>query len=237
MSVKAKLLIDDKEINVLRFSIGFNQAADETGRPSQKPRFLGFQLIIETRKDLNLADWSFAPYQTKQLELHIYPVILGGKTRKLFFYDSHLVSWDNNFSSIGNQPMSETLHITAAGVKDSNFDTEYSAYWRENFPQNEVEPTTRENTEEEIIDCYLTDLENNENPDLEVEKEIYLVIKTENLIGQTKDIDIANFGQIFSYNDETLEDNILNGFNISKDLHKVKLKIIKSQDQTNSLED
>ncbi len=149
MSVKAKIIIDEQEINVFSFSFGFNQGADVTGRPSQKPRFLGLQLVIETRKDLNLADWSFTSNQTKQLELHIYPVIMGGKTRKMYFYDCHLLHWDNHFSSTGNEPMSEILHISAAGVKGSNSTAEYSAYWRTTYPQQTVEPTTIQESQEE----------------------------------------------------------------------------------------
>ncbi len=144
MSVKAKIIIDEKEINVLSFNFGFNQSADTNGRPSQKPVFAGLQLVIETRKDLNLADWSFTANQTKQLELHIYPVIMGGKTRKLYFYDCHLIHWNNHFSSMGNQPMSETLQISAAGVKDSNSSSEYSAYWRETFKEDTIVPTVLE---------------------------------------------------------------------------------------------
>ncbi len=149
MSVKAKLIIDEKEINVLLFSFGFNQGTDTNGKPTIKPVFVGLKLIIETRKDLNLADWSFAPNQTKQLELHIYPVILGGKTRKLYFYDCHLLHWENHFASSGNRPMGETLHISAAGVKDSNSTAEYSAYWRTTYPQQTVEPTTIQESQEE----------------------------------------------------------------------------------------
>ncbi|PZW36964.1 hypothetical protein LX95_02913 [Mesonia algae] len=63
MSVKAKLIIDEMEVNVLWFTFGFNQGADYNGRPSQKPVFVGLKLVIETRKDLNLADWSFTPNQ------------------------------------------------------------------------------------------------------------------------------------------------------------------------------
>lgn len=141
--VKAKLIIDGKEINVLWFTFGFNQGADRSGRPSQRPVFVGLKLIIETRKDLNLAEWSFSPNQTKQLELHIYPVILGGRTRKLYFYDCHLVNWKNAFSSTGSNPMSETLEITAGGMEDSNSAGVYSAYWRETFSDT-VAPTVVE---------------------------------------------------------------------------------------------
>ncbi len=151
MSVKAKIIIDEKEINVLSFSFGFNQGADTNGRPFQKPVFVGLELMIETRKDLNLADWAFASNQTKQLELHIYPVIMGKKTRKLYFYDCHLLHWGNHFSSTGNEPMSETLNISAAGVKDSNSTAEYSAYWRETFADNMPITKREEEIEEEEI--------------------------------------------------------------------------------------
>lgn len=66
MSVSAKLIIDNKEVNVLRFDFGFNQKADINGRPSQNSVFLGLNLLIESRRDLNLADWSFAKDQKKK---------------------------------------------------------------------------------------------------------------------------------------------------------------------------
>lgn len=40
MSVKAKLIIDEMEVNVLWFTFEFNQGADYNGRPSQKPVFV-----------------------------------------------------------------------------------------------------------------------------------------------------------------------------------------------------
>jgi len=148
--VKAKLIIDGKEINVLWFTFGFNQGADRSGRPSQRPVFIGLKLIIETQKDLNLAEWSFSPNQTKQLELHIYPVILGGRTRKLYFYDCHLVNWKNAFSSIGSNPMSETLEITCAGVEDSNSNGVNSAYWRETYPEDNSQENHNNNQTTEL---------------------------------------------------------------------------------------
>ena len=157
--VKAILIIDGKEVNVRWFTINFNQGANPNGRPSQKPIFVGFKLIIETRKDLNLTEWSFSSRQTKQIVLHLNSVIVGGKTRKIFFYDCHLVNWKTNFSSTGSDPMTETLEITCAGVEDSNSFGVYSASWRETFPDLEVEPTVIDQEEEripKIIDFYTT---------------------------------------------------------------------------------
>lgn len=184
--VKAKLIIDGKEINVLWFTFGFNQGADYSGRPSQRPVFLGLKLIIETRKDLNLADWSFAQNQTKQLELHIYPVILGGRTRKLYFYDCHLVNWKNAFSSTGSNPMSETLEITSAGVEDSISEGVYSAYWRETFKENNVEATVLEKEEKiektpKILKKEWKDEEGNSIKEAEISSNSQLFLKVKDI--------------------------------------------------------
>ncbi len=60
MSIRAQLLIDDLEANVLSFDFTINRRSDFNGRPIDKPIFRGIELEIETRKDLNLVDWSFA---------------------------------------------------------------------------------------------------------------------------------------------------------------------------------
>ncbi len=226
MSVKAKLIIDEKEINVLLFSFGFNQGTDTNGKPTIKPVFVGLKLIIETRKDLNLADWSFAPNQTKQLELHIYPVILGGKTRKLYFYDCHLLHWENHFASSGNRPMSETLHISAAGVKDSNSTVEYSAYWRETFKEDNIEPTTINRKEEEISGIYYTDLNGNKINDPIIGTDVYLVIKSNNVSGQSVDIDLSDKEKDFIYKEQVLENDILENLIINSSTQKEKLTVI-----------
>ncbi len=228
MSVQVKLIIDEKEINVLWFSFGFNQVADANNRPSQKPVFVGLKLIIETQKSLNLAGWSFAANETKQLELHIYPVIMGGKTRKLYFYDCHLVNWINSFSSIGNQPMSETLEITAAGVKESNSSTEYSAYWRTTFPSNNVEATTRseEDTEPRIINQYITDREDVELEEYKRGDKIYYVVESENMIGEVIDIELHNKEVDFLYHNDRLEKDTIKNYTITSDLDKIPLQVI-----------
>lgn len=192
MSSKAKLLIDEKEINVLLFHYGFNQVADATGRPSQKPVFVGLQLVIETQKDVNLVYWSIAPNQTKQLELHIHPIVLGGKIRKLYFSDCHLVKWENDFTAIGKQPLSETLHITSAGVKDSNSATEYSAYWRETYEEDNVAPTTIEQTTPSINNLNWIDPETKETlKETTYTESIALTSQIENQEGSSATITIT----------------------------------------------
>lgn len=228
MSVKAKIIIDEKEINVLSFSFGFNQKADTNGRPTQKPVFLGLNLIIETRKDLNLADWAFAPNQTKQIELHIYPVILGGKTRKLYFYDCHLVNWENDFSSTGSNPMSETLKITAAGLKNSNSLEEYSAYWRTTFPQQEVESTVIENNKK-VSKFYLTNTNNEKINNYKIGETIRLCLETQNRIGDKVTINLNDPAYDFEHNGNLLKGDIIKDYIIGDNIEQIELKIIKQK--------
>jgi len=227
--VKAKLIIDGKEINGLWFTFGFNQGADRSGRPSQRPVFVGLKLIIETRKDLNLAEWSFAPNQTKQIELHIYPVIMGGKTRKLYFYDCHLVNWKNSFSSTGSNPMSETLDITCAGVEDSTSTGVYSAYWRETFKEDNVAPTTLDN-EPEFIGYYITDLEDNEIDNYKTGDRIRIYLETKNSIGEKITLSLNDKTQDFKHNGSILENDTLKDYHIINDLEQVELEVIDQQD-------
>lgn len=229
MSVKAKLIIDDMEVNILWFTFGFNQGADISGRPSQRPRFVGLKLIIETRKDLNLAEWSFSPNEKKQIELHIYPIIMGGKTRKLYFYDCHLVSWKNDFTATGSNPMSETLDITCAGVDDSTSAGVYSAYWRETFKKDNVEATILEEIEPKLVEYHFENKNGEviEEKDIKGNQEIELVITTENANGTTIKVNLNNSRLDFKHNGEILENDILKGVKINDEETRVPLTAIK----------
>ena len=231
MSVKAIIIIDEKEINVLEFSFGFDRGADSTGRPNQKALFLGLELQIESRKDVNLLDWSIDPSLSKQLELLIYPVTLGGKTRKINFIDCHLLNWNNNFSSTSDDPLAETLHISSAGIKDSNSSLEYSSYWRTTMPNQDIEETElEEQVAPEILEMYYTDLENNTIPEnnLKRGKEVFLVLKTKNASGKELTIDLDNNKLDFEYNGEVLTEDLLM-VSITADTMKLRLKTIAEQ--------
>ncbi len=47
--------------------------------------------------------------------------------------------------------MHEVLHITAAGIKDSNSSAEYSAYWRKTYDHDEIEEQKTRNKRKNTI--------------------------------------------------------------------------------------
>ncbi|MCF6351285.1 MAG: hypothetical protein L3J23_09720, partial [Flavobacteriaceae bacterium] len=149
MSIEAKLIIDGKEIKVLSYNFSFDQIADTNGRPSSKPVFNGLWVVIESQKGVNLEEWAIAINQDKLVELHIAPVVLGGKTKIYYFLNSHLVKWQVYFSATGIQPMTEALLIKSAGVKDSNSTEQYEAYWLTAQPNTTPVTTINYNEEKE----------------------------------------------------------------------------------------
>lgn len=154
---------------------------------------------------------------------------MGGKTRKLYFYDCHLVNWNNYFSSTGNQPMSETLQITAAGIKDSNSTAEYSAYWRVTFEQNNVETTTIEEAEPRLIEYHFENKKGEviEEKNIKPNQEIELVIITEDAQNTKMKIDLNNSRLNFIHNGEIVENDILRGVKIYDEETRVPLTAIK----------
>ncbi|WP_346881593.1 type VI secretion system tube protein TssD [uncultured Algibacter sp.] len=232
MSIQAKLLIDDIEVNVLRFHLEFNQQSDINGRPLTKPVFNGLSIIIETRKDLDFTDWATAPNQTKQLELHITPRVLGSKTRKLYFYDCHLLHWKNNFRALGKQPMSEKLSISCGGVKDSQFGAEYSAHWRVTYPSNNVVATTINRNEKKITKYYLTNTDGDKIDDYKKDDIIIVNIETKNRIGDSVTINLNDAEYDFEYNGNSILNDTLKDIPIDNDLEQIELKVVEQKQQT-----
>ena len=226
MSVKTTVIIDDKEINVLWFDFSYQRHADASGKPTTPAVFLGITLAIETRKDLNLADWAFAANQTKEIEIHIAPIILGGSTRIIKLFDCHLLNWHNNFSSEGTAPMHEVLHISAAGVKDTNSSAEYSAYWRTTFEHNDTPISYNDLQEEpELTACYFTDIDGNELEEYETGDKVVLNIETENSVGENISINLNDKSHDFKYNGTVLENDTIK-VSIGSDLEKIELEVI-----------
>ena len=153
---------------------------------------------------------------------------MGGKTRKIFFYDCHLVNWKTNFSSTGSDPMTETSEITCAGVEDSNSFGVYSASWRTTFREENIEPTTLDNSPE-LIHYFITDLEGNEINKHQVSDKIILNLETKNSIGENLTVKIPNKTYDFKHNGIHLKDDTLKDYRINNDLEKVELEVIEQQ--------
>ena len=225
MSFKIEFIIDEHNLNVLHYSLTFHQGADATGRPSQKSVFQGVTLTFESQKGVNLMLWMISSGLTKTIKLKITPRD-GGRSRIITFYDAHLLGWLTNFDANGTKPLSETLQISAGGIKDSISNAEYTASWRVTYDEAETNAvaTVIEETELAFVSAHFEDGQGN-TLDEKYNGKAVLVLKTENGSGKVIDLDLSNTEHNYKYKGEPLEGDILTNLSISEDIMKIDLEI------------
>jgi len=236
MSIHAKLYIDEIEYTVLKFDFDFQKGKDVNGRPTTKYTGGLFNFIIESTNKTDILLWNIHPTQMKEVKLVITPNHTIGKSRTIILGDAICLSFTNEYYSVDNKPLIE--HFTVSpGYMLQNGQTIFEKNWKvTDLSMANVEATRVVKKESEIVDCYYTDLEGNEDSELTVGEEVYLVLKTENMTGETIDLDLSNHSKDFEYNDTILENDLLENINITSDLLKIKLKIVAQQQEASKLQ-
>lgn len=146
-------------------------------------------------------------------------------TKTYFYNDAFLIYFQESFSA--SNGMQTTITISPA-IQDYGAPVEKS--WNQKQgSKNEDAPSSPSSPLEEhdpqILECYYTDLEGNKTAEPLTGDEVYLVLKTQSMIGETIDIELSNHAQDFLYNDELLPDDLIKAFQVTSDLHKIKLKV------------
>lgn len=228
MSFTAKLLFDDQEINILDFSYTILQDKDYNGMPSAKPQLLGLSMVIESIKDSELLEWMLTPFMTKQLKIQIAQRALNGKGRTLEFIDACCVDYIEQFTSTSENPMTINLKITSAGMKEGA--TEFSEYWRVTYPNTATVSNNEESDNQpRIVEYYITDTNNRRIEETVIGETILLNIDSRNLIGEKLTINLDDQTVDFKYNGEILANDTLTNYEISSNLEKIELEVIKQQ--------
>ncbi|WP_299242229.1 type VI secretion system tube protein TssD [uncultured Aquimarina sp.] len=228
MSFTSKLLFDDKEINILDFSYTFRQESDYNGKPSSKPQFAGLSVVIESTKDSDLLEWMINPLLAKQLQIRIEPRALNGKGRTLNFIDAHCVDYAELFNNESAHPMTLSLSITSAGVQEGA--TEFSEYWRVTYPNSApITESSAPDNEPRVVEYYITDTNNRRIEETIAGETILLNIDSRNLIGEKLTINLDDQTVDFKYNGEILANDTLSDYEITSNLEKIELEVIKQQ--------
>ncbi|WP_103068054.1 type VI secretion system tube protein TssD [Aquimarina sediminis] len=130
MAIIAKFYIGDKAYNVLQAGYEFSQRSDETGRPTNyRSAFKGLTMMIESTHDNYFFDMATHPTKKDQGKLVFTDAIPGGRSRTLYFADFVVIGHKTGFTANDNNSMTETVSISAGGIKDSVSGTAYSNHW------------------------------------------------------------------------------------------------------------
>ena len=237
--IQAKLFILNQEIELIWTDMRYVRGVKTNGTPDTRVVGGKISLCFETRDDTDLllkwmtresGDDSFQEEnKMEEGKVCFYNEGFDYPPSKTYeFSDAYLIYYKEFSSPLDGIPLQTTLTISPA---IQNYGVLHVEDWNINY----VEPTVAmpyqpmDNVQERILECYYTDLDGNKNAEPEIGDEVYLVLVTENKIGQTIDIDLSDHSKDFRYNGEVLEDDMLKGFSISKSTEKIKLEIVPPQ--------
>ncbi|WP_103070930.1 type VI secretion system tube protein TssD [Aquimarina sediminis] len=113
MSFLAKLNIDGEEFNILECDFGLKQNADETGRPSAKPKGGQIRLLIESNVKLDFFEWAASGSATKNGGIVFYRRDNVSSLKKLEFRDTYCLEYRELFNAVDDKPLRIYLTLSA----------------------------------------------------------------------------------------------------------------------------
>ncbi|WP_010178293.1 type VI secretion system tube protein TssD [Aquimarina agarilytica] len=231
--INAYLYLDNKKYRLLHLFFNFNQSLGVNNKPCSIPR--GGQLevtIPSTDKDLSMLDWTIHSSMQKSGRIEIMARDGASIGFKMEFANAYATSATYIYGSQSSEPMNYTITITAGILRiNGNNDTIHKQTWDDGTAfEEQPAPIVRETQGLKVIDCYYTDLEGNEVAEPQIGDEVYVVLHTENGVGETTDINLSNQAKDFMYNGTFLEDDIIRGYIINSDKDKIRLQVVAQQE-------
>ena len=225
MSFLAKLFINDEVRNILNAKQAYSRIADVNGRPSSRPLGHKLEFAIESTKDDSFFYESmFSPTHKCQGEIVFYKRDGISTLFKMEFANAQILDLSESFNAIDTLPLHMNIAIGWGIMKTKG--VTHQEPWNPSNPFVEIEETTREEEEEQILESYFEDQEGERITKVRKGQDVFLVIKTENMTGKQVDIDLGTTDGAFEYEGQIVEDNILNEYDITSDYLKIALKSI-----------
>lgn len=117
MSFKAKMIIGDKEYNILNFEYEMRQAIDRNGVP--RANVVGNLMILTleaTSKNSEITEWATNNKMKKNGRIEFYRRDGDAAGKKINFADAFLIFHKDVFDANGAVPMKTILHISGMKV-------------------------------------------------------------------------------------------------------------------------
>ena len=229
--VSAYLVIEDLKLVIKHYSMHISKHIDPRNNyPSGKGQLRGLEIELEAPKNNFLWEQAIANYSmTPLMVIEILPAVIGNKkTRYIKLYDCHVVKHKANYNHRSNEPFTETIKLTCGGIEDSWYPaTVYEEHWRVTYPNQEEAVAEEDETEGVIKEIYYEDNQGNRISKIRKNKEVFLVVKTENFTGETIDIDLSDDKYNFEYQGNILENDQLLNYSVVNDISRIPLKTIK----------
>jgi len=120
MSFTAKFKAAGKEMNVLDCDYSLRQEVDATGRPSSVTRGGRIRMTVESTGETDLFEWMCNNFERKDGTITFFKADAEGTLKELNFKEGYLVEFEERFDSIGTNPMTINLIISAKEITMGN---------------------------------------------------------------------------------------------------------------------
>ncbi|OEK09821.1 hypothetical protein A8C32_09935 [Flavivirga aquatica] len=232
----AKLYINGQERELFYVKTKYNRKTRDNGKP--KSEVMGG--LITGRFISQADDDIFLRWMTKESEDNTWEEVDKMQDGEIHFYDngydypptkiwiikdSHLIAYKETFHNDGEKPMQVEFVISAA-IQD------YGALlvkrWNVSFVPEGEETVYKQTQNSNIIisDVYYEDLNGKVIYNPVIGTEIYIVIKSQNILGKKTTIDLSDKKKDFIYKEQVLENDILKNITINNDIQKERLTVI-----------
>jgi hypothetical protein len=113
MSFSSKLKVAGKELNILNFNYLLKQETDATGRPSSVTRGGKITITLESTGETTFFEWMSNNFERKDGSIVLVKRDNNATLKELKFKEAYLVEYAENFDSTGQNPLSETITLSA----------------------------------------------------------------------------------------------------------------------------
>ena len=116
MSFTAKFKAAGKEMNVLDCDYNLRQEVDATGRPSSVTRGGRIRMTVESSAETDLFEWMCNNFERKDGTITFFKADSEGTLKELNFKEGYLIEFEERFDSVGSNPMTINLTISAKEI-------------------------------------------------------------------------------------------------------------------------
>ncbi len=239
MSFLAKLFLDNTERKILNADILIRQATDWLGRPESMPEGGLINLKIESTYETMFWEWIVSPTMMKEGYIRFYKRDGMSKLTDLEFWDCYLVDYYELYNDNSNEPLELYLTLSAGIIRFKN--TVFEKNWKitninlttdgsYSYLDDLAEREKKEEVKKEIEEMYFTDLNGKRLKDL-AEKKVKLIVKTKNMVGDRIDINFNNNTFNFKYQNEILDNDLLENYLINSETEEITLDVIEDEER------
>ncbi|MTI31958.1 type VI secretion system tube protein TssD [Xanthovirga aplysinae] len=235
MAVKAKLFIDELELNLLEYDLEFIQPVGFQSRPNDSVKGGIFNVAFEKQENVNyLMNWMTQANMRKNGKIRFYTPDGMGRLYEQEFWDAYCITYKETFWADSPEPMTIRLSFAAGIIRNSK-----GALFQQTWKISDIgamaeqsQPEEEEEKEGQVKSVAITDLEGVDKEKLKAGEQVLLVVETKDLAGKTININLSQEENVsFKYQGNLIADDVLRDYAVQSEKDEIELEVVEREAQ------